>query len=180
MTKSRKTSGPPKVTVEDLPLSDLKPAAYNPRRIAPENLAALAASVGEFGLVQPIVWNRTTGNVVGGHQRLEVLRARGATRTSVVVVELDRDRERALNLALNSQKIEGRWTADVLGLLSTIAETLPDLARALRVPELLGELEKVQAGDTIPEDAAGSELTEGLADQVEFLTCPACKHTFPA
>lgn len=180
MKKTRETSSAPKVTVEELPLSSLKPASYNPRRIAPENLAALAASVGEFGLVQPIVWNRTSGTVVGGHQRLEVLRARGVERTSVIVVELDRDRERALNLALNSQKIAGRWTADVLGVLGTIAEQLPDLARALRVPELLKGLEDVAAGDTIPEDAAGAELTEGLADQVEFLTCPSCKHTFPA
>lgn len=171
---------PPKVTVEEVDVAALKPAAYNPRRIGAANLAALSASVETFGLVQPIVWNRTTGTVVGGHQRLEVLRARGVSRTSVVVVELDRDRERALNLALNNQRIEGRWTPDVLGLLGSIAETLPDLARALRVPELLKSLEDVRAGDDVPEGAAGAELTEALADQVEFLTCPKCKHTWPA
>ena len=59
-----------------LPVSDLHPADYNPRKdLAPgdKQYEKLARSIETFGYVEPIVWNRTTGNIVGGHQRLKVL-----------------------------------------------------------------------------------------------------------
>jgi len=58
--------------------------------------------------VEPVIWNQKTGNVVGGHQRLKVLLDLGQTEIDCVVVDLDPQREKALNLALN--KIQGEWT----------------------------------------------------------------------
>ncbi len=58
-------------------LSELNPAEYNPRKaLKPGDPAyeKLKASILSFGNVEPIVWNRSTGNVIGGHQRLRVLR----------------------------------------------------------------------------------------------------------
>ena len=63
-----------------LPVSDLHPADYNPRKdLAPgdKQYDKLARSIETFGYVEPIVWNRTTGNIVGGHQRLKVLVEQG-------------------------------------------------------------------------------------------------------
>jgi len=54
----------------------LNPAAYNPRRdLKPgdKDYEKLKRSIEEFGFVEPVVWNRRTGFVVGGHQRLKVL-----------------------------------------------------------------------------------------------------------
>lgn len=48
--------------------------------------------------MEPIIWNKTTGNVVGGHQRLKVLLDLGQTEIDCVIVELDDKREKALNL----------------------------------------------------------------------------------
>ena len=65
-----------------LPVSDLHPADYNPRKdLAPgdKQYEKLARSIETFGYVEPIVWNRTTGNIVGGHQRLKVLVQNGYT-----------------------------------------------------------------------------------------------------
>lgn len=59
---------------------------------------------------------------MGGHQRLSVLKARGATHVEVSVVELDEARERALNLALN--KIQGGWDNRALAeLLRELSES---------------------------------------------------------
>ena len=58
-------------------LADLTPAEYNPRTISAEAMAGLSASMERFGLVQPIIWNRRTERVVGGHQRLKVLEGLG-------------------------------------------------------------------------------------------------------
>ncbi len=72
----------------------------------------LARSIETFGYVEPIVWNRTTGNIVGGHQRLKVLVQNGYTEVQVVEVELNEQEERILNVSLN--KISGRWDNEKL------------------------------------------------------------------
>ncbi len=80
----------------------------------------LASSVEEFGLVQPIIWNRRTGNIVGGHQRLLALSL--DEQTDVVVVDLDEQREKALNLSLNNRHIAGEWTGDLNDMLQFITD----------------------------------------------------------
>src|SRR3990167_2647662 len=90
-------------------LSELKPSTYNPREISPEQLQALEDSMSRFGYVEPIVWNKKSGNICGGHQRYKVL-AKTMSQESevdVVVVDLDEFQEKTLNLALN--KISGDW-----------------------------------------------------------------------
>lgn len=105
-------------------LDKLNPAAYNPRkdlkRGDPE-YDHLANSIEAFGYLEPIVWNKRTGNVVGGHQRLKVLIERGDTEAEVVVVDYDETTERAANLALN--KIHGDWDFPKLADLLTELDT---------------------------------------------------------
>ena len=78
----------------------LNPAAYNPRRdLKPgdKDYEKLKRSIEEFGFVEPVVWNGATGNVVGGHQRLKVLLDMGETEIDCVVVDLEPEKEKALN-----------------------------------------------------------------------------------
>ena len=104
--------------IKQLPISELKPADYNPRKgLQPgdADYEKLKRSLTEFGYVEPVIYNRTTGHVVGGHQRLKVLADLGHTDVDCVVVELDETREKALNVALN--KISGDWDESKLALL---------------------------------------------------------------
>lgn len=83
-------------------MSDLHPADYNPRKdLAPgdKQYEKLTRSIETFGYVEPIVWNRTTGNIVGGHQRLKVLVQKGYTEVQVVEVEL-KSIEETFNISL--------------------------------------------------------------------------------
>ena len=60
--------------------ADLLPADYNPRKDLKPGDAEyekLKRSIEQFGYVEPVIWNKTTGRVVGGHQRLKVLMAKG-------------------------------------------------------------------------------------------------------
>ena len=96
--------------VENKKITDLKPAPYNPRldlQPGDPDYEKLKRSIQEFGLVEPIVFNERTGYVVGGHQRLKVLQDLGWSEVPVSVVDLDPEKEKALNVALN--KIEGDW-----------------------------------------------------------------------
>ena len=97
---------------------DLLPADYNPRKdLKPGDLEyeKLKRSIEQFGYVEPVIWNKTTGRVVGGHQRLKVLIDMGHTEVDCVIVELSEEKEKALNVALN--KISGDWDKDKLALL---------------------------------------------------------------
>ena len=98
--------------------ADLIPADYNPRKdLKPGDpeYDKLKRSMEQFGYVEPVIWNKSTGRVVGGHQRLKVLMDMGVTEVECVVVEMDEEREKALNIALN--KISGDWDKDKLMLL---------------------------------------------------------------
>ena len=96
----------------------LLPADYNPRKdLKPGDpeYDKLKRSIEQFGYVEPVIWNKVTGRVVGGHQRLKVLIDMGITEVECVVVEMDAEKEKALNIALN--KISGEWDKEKLALL---------------------------------------------------------------
>lgn len=101
-----------------IPITQINPAPYNPRldlKPGDPEYERLQRSLDEFGCVEPLVWNKRSGVLVGGHQRLKVLVARGASEVDVSVVDLPPSREKALNLALN--KISGGWDEDKLARL---------------------------------------------------------------
>lgn len=104
--------------IRQIPISQINPAPYNPRKYLepgdPE-YERLLKSIDEFDCVEPLVWNRRTGNMVSGHQRLKILLARGDTEVMCSVVDLSPEREKVLNLALN--KISGYWDNEKLATL---------------------------------------------------------------
>lgn len=96
----------------------LNAAEYNPRKdLKPgdKEYEKLKHSILEFGYVEPVIWNKRTGNVVGGHQRLKILIDEGLSEIDCVIVNLDKKREKALNIALN--KIKGEWDENKLAAL---------------------------------------------------------------
>lgn len=106
--------------IEKRQTAELLPAEYNPRKDLKPGDAEyekLKRSIEQFGYVEPVIWNKTTGKVVGGHQRLKVLMDMGHTEVDCVVVELSVEKEKALNIALN--KISGEWDKEKLALLIT-------------------------------------------------------------
>ena len=66
--------------IETIPIEKIKAAPYNPRKdLKPGDpeYEKLKKSLTEFDLVEPLVWNRRSGNLIGGHQRLKILQERG-------------------------------------------------------------------------------------------------------
>lgn len=101
--------------VQEIKVTELNAAPYNPRVTLEPGMVEwekIRNSIEEFGNVEPIVWNKRTGNVVGGHQRLSVLKSMGYETVPCSVVDLDENEEKLLNLALN--KIKGQWDYDKL------------------------------------------------------------------
>lgn len=96
--------------IENIKINDLNPAKYNPRiELKKEDDAykRIQASIKEFGFIDPIVINKNTMTVIGGHQRLKILKDMDYETVECVVLNLDEKAEKRLNLALN--KNSGYW-----------------------------------------------------------------------
>lgn len=110
--------------IRKVKIKDLRPADYNPRKdLKPgdREYTKIENSLEEFGYVEPIVWNERTGNIVGGHQRLKILKGEQEQEVYVSVVNLSEHDEKILNVALN--KITGRWD---VGKLKDILKELQE------------------------------------------------------
>lgn len=93
-------------------LSELKPAPYNARQSSKEQEKQLKSSLEKFGVVEPIIFNKQTGYIVGGHFRLRELTKLGYQEIDCVIVDLNEDDEKELNIRLNANT--GSWDWDRL------------------------------------------------------------------
>ncbi|MCH8824632.1 MAG: DNA modification methylase [Planctomycetes bacterium] len=113
--------------IKRISTNQINPAPYNPRKdLKPgdPDYDKLRRSIEEFGCVEPLVWNKRSGNLVGGHQRLKVLIEQGAIEVDVSVVDLPPEKEKALNIALN--RISGDWDPLKLAQLLDELVAVPD------------------------------------------------------
>ncbi len=144
------------------PIADLHPAPYNPRKpLKPgtPGYRRLERSLREFDLVQPLVWNTTTGHVVSGHQRLDILKAQGVTEVDVVVVELSLEKEKALNITLNNSLVGSEWDA------TKLIDVVRELQQSTDVDVALTGFDADELRDLLlaPADVLAAE-TEGNSD----------------
>lgn len=115
-----------------IPVQDLKPAAYNPRKkLKPgdSEYEKIKKSIEEFGFADALVVNKDM-TIIGGHQRLTVAMELGYTEVPCTVVDIDKAREKSLNIALN--KITGAWDEALL------AELLKDIEASGLSPMMTG------------------------------------------
>lgn len=105
---------------ENVPRSSIKNAPYNPRKIGDTARQRLRENLATHGLLEPIIWNRRTGYIVGGHQRLAGLDYLEGTKNYLVpcaVVDLDEATEKTQNVFLNNGEAQGEWDLEALGAL---------------------------------------------------------------
>jgi hypothetical protein len=183
-----------KVEVRRMRLDDLKPADYNPRVISDEAFVGLGHSIDRFGMLSHIVWNKRSGNIVGGHQRCKHLMEAGEEDADVVVVDLDDNEEVALNITLNNRSIRGDFTKNVMEQLMRSEAQIGTAFKEIGLLNLFAELsdkgldkkEKEKKKPKIPEEKAGKKarnseagLNDGKPDvsnqAVAVIVCPRCK-----
>ncbi len=174
-------------------ISEINPAPYNPRTISQEALDGLKSSMDKFGDISGITWNRRTGNLISGHQRMSLLKKEfpkmklvnpidgnlekvlimnGKTYTGhmIRVVDWDEPLERAANIAANSPHISGEFNVD--GLKEMLAQI------KIEMPVEFGELRFDQF--EFPEFKTPNPDIEDEEKEVKIkiIECPACRHKF--
>ena len=98
--------------IEKKQIADLIPAPYNPRQSTAKQEQHLKESLEKFGLVEPIIYNKQTGYIVGGHFRVRELKKLGIKEVECVIVDLNEADEKELNIRLNANT--GGWDWDTL------------------------------------------------------------------
>ena len=162
-------------------IDDLKPCPENPRQITKEAQVGLKNSVDEFGDLSGITWNRRFGELVCGHQRIEVLKQLGAQfyvdevqgawfdlegeRFDVRVVDWPKTKHYAAMVAANNEQISGDWTMDVADLVKKVGDENQELFGNLRFDSLLS-----MSNFTIPD--INQQIVEPKPEEKN--ACPSC------
>jgi hypothetical protein len=147
--------------------SDVKPNPENPRAIDEVSLIGLRKSLERFGYVEPIIWNKRTGHIVGGHQRFLVLTRANVSEAQMVVVDMSPEEELVANITLNNPEIEGDWSDEIVDLLHQVETNDTELFSSLNLDNLRTSLEGGHR-DVYPEPE--KEIKDGEGDT----ECPCC------
>jgi len=171
--------------VEKMKLADMKLSEYNPRIITSSAKEGLKNCIDRYGLVQNVVYNKRTGNVIGGHQRFKILQEMGVTEVDAVVVDLPKEDEVSLNIALNNPDIQGEFTEGAVQVLNDVSQNLQSEFGKLKLDELKQQLEgkyvntnieTKQPKPKIPKPNKPKKST--IPDNQVVICCPKCKSEF--
>lgn len=113
-----------KMDIKNIDISKLNPALYNPRQMSDLEIEKLKDSIQTFEIVEPIIVNKDM-TIIGGHQRVKAVKMLGWKDIPCIVLNLDKKRERLLNLALN--RIVGSWDESKLVKLVREIQDYPEV-----------------------------------------------------
>ena len=102
------------IQIEPWPVARLVLSDANPRTHSPEQIAQIAASIREFGFVNPILVG-PDGGIIAGEGRLRAARTQGMREVPVIVLEhLSEVQRRALAIADNQLALNAGWDEQML------------------------------------------------------------------
>jgi len=145
--------------IEKKKIADLIPAPYNPRQSTAKQEKHLKESLMKFGLVEPIIFNKQTGYIVGGHFRVRELKKLGIKEVECVIVDLNEADEKELNIRLNANT--GSWDWDTL---ANDWEVVDLEAWGLEIPNFDEEPEQLEASEDdydVPEGGMETDIVIG-------------------
>ena len=186
-----------KFEIAQVPRSQLVKAEYNPRKIKTDNKKRLKERIQKVGLLEPIVWNKQTGNIVSGHQRIEIMDSLNKSKDyilTVAVVDLDPTTEKEQSMFFNNMSAMGEWDLDKLADLfeeevnmvsagfskrdmeslfdMDPAEVFSDTLASAEAPPLVSQREPVDNidNDVQPETFEGDEPDIGTSEEIDHFS----------
>lgn len=145
--------------IEKKQIANLIPAPYNPRQSTAKQEKHLKESLEKFGMVEPIIFNKQTGYIVGGHFRVRELKKLGIKEIECVIVDLNEADEKELNIRLNANT--GSWDWDTLANDWDVVDLE---AWGLDIPLFDNEAEELEASEDdydVPEGGIETDIVIG-------------------
>ena len=132
-----------------VPINEINPSAYNPRKADPKRLEILSLSLRKLGWLLPIYVDKN-GEILSGHQRHHVAKQLGLTHVPVAFTKpFDLKTRKAINIVFN------RGTNDLK------RQDTPD-----NITEALSRIDLEQLAKTVPDkDLSSSKLARCLNAQ---------------
>ena len=163
-----------KFKIEPMSRSDIKDHPYNPRKIDSKNRNRLKNNLKKKGLLMPPIFNKTTGKLISGHQRLSILDTLEKNQNYIVdvaVVELSEKEEREQMMFFNNQNAMGEWDTDILKDLFKDIDVkidIEDTGFTLNDLNVIGldlaeEKNELFSGDLLPEEEEAKKLSEQIS-----------------
>jgi len=160
--------------IQTVKRSSIHEAPYNPRKISNEARKKLKKGLKTYGLVQPIVVNRKTMNVVGGHQKLSIMDEEykypaNDYSLQVSMIQVDEETEVKINIFLNNPAAQGEWDNE---LLQEIKLSYPDIDFQKDLAFDMLDMQYIFAGSSLFDDENDSLFDtkteqEDIVDMVE-------------
>lgn len=167
-------------------IEDLTAKPNNPRNIREEAEHGLRASMERYGDLSGITFNKRSGQLISGHQRVEQLKGLGGVfrdgaiwvgedRFAVRVVDWDQQTENEANVAANNPEIQGEWSSDILEFLDELKLNMNEEDfSVLRFDALDEQMRAIGMG---PPKPGSTEIDpESLGGQQH--ECPRCGFSF--
>ena len=154
--------------IRKIDINTIMESEFNPRIKLEKNskeYKKIAASIEQFGFVEPLVVNEYNMCCIGGHQRLQILKDIGVTEVECVIInESDPNREKTLCIALN--KIKGDWDMEKLAFLLsdddvTAFPTGFDDGE-VEIEKYLKDIEPKEISDKVQEEAENAEEKDAV------------------
>lgn len=149
--------------------SEITPADYNPRTITEDARKALKKSIKENGIIGGMVWNKQTGNLVSGHQKLSIAdevnkyEAGNDYEIKVEVIDVDLKKEKELNIFFNSKAVQGEMD------YKKLAQIYPDIDASLAgLDDMDIQLIEVELPDSIDIEIPSFEPQEEKKINAEY------------
>jgi ParB-like chromosome segregation protein Spo0J len=157
------------------PVSELIPYARNARTHSDGQVAQIAASIREFGFINPVIIDGQ-GGIVAGHGRVMAARKLGLVEVPTLEVSHLTDAQRkAYILADNKLALNAGWDVDLLKVeLTELGDAKFDLElTGFSIGELSAMFDDVNF-------APGTEGDQGRLDQLapKMVQCPHCGDEF--
>lgn len=150
----------------EIPRHFIKMADYNPRKISDYAKNLLRKNIKEMGCVMPLPWNKRTGNLISGHQRLSILDELEGNHDYIIAVrefDVDLKTEMEMNVAANYRGSQGTYDKDPFLAMLQAGDLDLDYAGMTRLDleYLLGDLPELD-GIFAKEAQAAADVVEGL------------------
>ena len=162
--------------IQKVLVSQLKPHPDNPRVTLTSDdreYQQIKKSLEINGYILPLVWNKRSGFLVSGHQRLPILIAEGMQEIEVVVVDLEPQQEKNLMIGLN--KISGRWDNEKLAAMLGEFIKIPNFdceSIGFTVPEIgqiMDRYGEKKDGDDFDLNAALEDIKEPITKRGDLI-----------
>jgi len=159
-----------KFEIVTLNRADIQNAEYNPRKISDDARKKLKKNIEKVGLLDTIVVNKNTMNIVSGHQRIAIIDSLERKKDyliTVSLVDLTEEEEKSQNIFFNNTKAQGEYDINILSELindidiehagldySDLAIIGVDYSHVFKIDEDLSDVEKnmVKINNQVYED----------------------------